>query len=100
MLREFSAPIPGPKQYDWAAVPAPQDCGEALGDPTALCGRIVYEGSYHRQDLSGAMETCLLRETLCRKLCQAVNKPSSSGSGPRQAQRSWSLFWTTLWQSP
>ena len=74
MLREFSAPIPGPKQYDWAAVPAPQDCGEALGDPTALCGRIVYEGSYHRQDLSGAMETCLLRETLCRKLCQAVNK--------------------------
>ena len=74
MLREFSAPIPAPRQYDWASVPAPVDCGEPLVDPTALCGRIVYEGSYHKQGLPGAMTVCLLRETLARKLAQAVNR--------------------------
>ena len=73
MLRAFSAPIPPPRQYDWAAVPAPADCGEALADPTALSPRITYEGAYLHQGLPGAMERCLLRKALTHKLADAVD---------------------------
>lgn len=80
MLREFSTPIPAPRQYDWSAIPAPTDCGEPLLDPTSLCRRITYQGAYRLQGLPGAMEHCLLRETLCHKLAQAVNKLPSEYS--------------------
>lgn len=65
-------PIPAPPFEDWDAVPAPRECGEPLVDPTALSSRIVYGAAYHRQGLSGAAETCLMREGAARRLCQAA----------------------------
>ncbi len=72
--RDFLSPIPAPAPEDWSRVPPPADCGEALVDPTALSSKILYDGSYARQGLPGAMETCLLRETVARKLTQAADK--------------------------
>lgn len=69
----FFAPIPAPPAEDWSAVPPPVDCGEGLADPTALSPRIAYDGAYLRQGLPGAMERCLLRETVARKLAQAAD---------------------------
>ena len=65
-------PIPPTTVEEWGAVPPPADCGEGLIDPTALSPRIVYDASYAKQGLEGAMETCLLRETVARMLAQAA----------------------------
>lgn len=70
----FLTPIPAPPPENWAAVPPPRDCGEALADPVALSPRISYAASYLGQGLPGAMERCLLRDTVARKLCEAAGK--------------------------
>lgn len=69
----FLSPIPVPTTEDWSRVPPPVDCGEALVDPTALSSRIIYDASYRKQGLPG-LETCLLRETVARKLVLAADK--------------------------
>lgn len=66
-------PIPRPRDYDWDAIPAPRECGEPLVDPTLLSPRIVYGAAYLRQGLPGE-ETCLVRETVAQKLCQAAER--------------------------
>lgn len=67
-------PIPAPAPEDWSRVPPPVDCGETLVDPTTLSSKIAYDGSYAKQGLQGAMETCLLRETVAGMLCEAADK--------------------------
>lgn len=67
----FLTPIPPEPEFDWEAIPAPVECGEPLADPTALSSRIVYGAAYLRQGLPGE-KTCLCRETVARKLCQAA----------------------------
>ena len=65
-------PIPPSPYEDWGSVPPPVDCGEELVDPTALSPRIVYDGSYAKQGLEGAMEACMVRETVARMLAEAA----------------------------
>lgn len=72
--QDFLSPIPAPAPEDWSRVPPPRDCWEALVDPTALSPKIAYDGSYAKQGLRGAMERCLLRETVARMLTQAADK--------------------------
>lgn len=69
--RDFLSPIPSPPAEDWASVPPPLDCGEALTDPTTLSDRILYDASYRKQGLPG-LETCLLRTAVAKKLAQAA----------------------------
>lgn len=72
--QDFLSPIPAPTAEDWSRVPPPRDCGEALMDPTALSPKIAYRASYLCQGLPGAMERCLLRETVARKLREAADQ--------------------------
>lgn len=69
--RDYLSPIPAPAAEDWSRVPPPIDCGEALVDPTTLSTKIFYDASYWKQGLPG-LETCLLRETLAKKLALAA----------------------------
>lgn len=71
---EFLAPIPAPLDYNWDAIPAPQECGEPLVDPTLLSPRITYGAAYLRQGLPGAEEACLVRKAVAARLKQAVDK--------------------------
>lgn len=71
--QEFFAPIPAPPQFDWDAIPAPAECGEPLVDPTGLSGRIAFDPVYLRDGHPGAMERCLLRQTVAQKLAQAAD---------------------------
>lgn len=71
--RDYRSPIPAPMREDWSRVPPPVDCGEPLADPTALSGKLLYDASYRRQGLPG-LETCLLRETVARKLALAADQ--------------------------
>ena len=64
--------IPPAPYEDWGSVPPPVDCGESLADPTTLSPRIAYAASYAKQGLEGAMETCLVRETVARMLVEAA----------------------------
>ena len=68
------SPIPAPPFQDWSKVPPPADCGEGLADPTALSPKIIYRSSYAKQKLPGAMEQCLLRETVSHMLCRAADR--------------------------
>lgn len=70
---EFLTPIPPEPDYDWDSIPAPQECGEPLVDPTLLSPRIAYGASYLRQGLPGA-ETCLVRQEVALRLKQAADK--------------------------
>jgi len=70
----FWKPIPPEPEFDWDSIPAPAECGEPLVDPTLLSPRITYGAAYLRQGLPGAAETCLVRETVARKLCEAAEK--------------------------
>lgn len=72
--RDFLSPIPAPTDEDWSWVPPPRDCGEALMDPTTLSPKIAYGAAYLRQGLPGAMERCLLRETVAKMLREAADK--------------------------
>lgn len=67
----MSRPIPPSPSEDWASVPPPADCGEALVDPTRLSPRITYGAAYLSQGLPG-MASCLLRETVANKLALAA----------------------------
>lgn len=69
---EFLAPIPLPLEYDWDAIPAPEECGEALMDPRGLSPRIAYDDTYRRQGIPGSQ--CLLRRTMAQKLSLAADK--------------------------
>ena len=71
--KEFLAPIPAPRDYDWDSIPAPAECGEPLVDPTLLSPRIVYGAEYLRQGLPGE-KTCLVRETVAQKLLRAADR--------------------------
>lgn len=70
----FLKPIPLPPDFDWDSIPAPMEQGEPLADPTALSPRILYGADYLRQGLAGAMEQCLVRETVAQKLRQAADE--------------------------
>jgi len=70
----FLKPIPPEPDYDWESIPSPAECGEPLTDPTLLSPRITYGAAYLRQGLPGAAETCLVRETVARKLVLAADK--------------------------
>lgn len=72
--RDFLTPIPPPRDFDWEAIPAPQECGEPLVDPTLLSPRITYGAAYLRQGLPGAEETCLVRKAMAIRLKQAADK--------------------------
>ena len=67
-------PIPPPPYEDWGSVSPPVDRGEELADPTALSPKIRYDGSYAKQGLAGAMEKCLVRETVARMLAEAAEE--------------------------
>ena len=73
-LSRACAPIPPYPEPDWSRVPPPADCGEALVDPTALSPRITYAASYLCQGLDGALDRCLLRETLAHRLVEAIDR--------------------------
>lgn len=72
--RQFLSPIPASRDYDWDAIPAPQECGEPLIDPTLLSSRIIYGAAYLQQGLPGAEKTCRCRRTVARKLRLAADK--------------------------
>lgn len=73
-ISQFQQPIPDFPTPDWSRIPAPADCGDPLIDPAVLTDRITYDASYLRQGLDGALDHCLLRETLACKLVQAIDK--------------------------
>ena len=72
--QEFLAPIPAPRDFDWDAIPAPIEYRELLVDPTRLSERITFDPVYLHDGHPGALDKCLLRETVAQKLVQAVDK--------------------------
>lgn len=68
----FLTPIPPAPEEDWERVPDPAECGEGLTDPTLLSDRIQYGAAYLCQGLPGAMDCCLLRESVTKRLAQAA----------------------------
>ena len=70
----FSNPIPPAPDFDWDRIPAPQECGEPLVDPTLLSSKIIYGAAYLQQGLPKAEKTCLCRQTVAQKLVQAADK--------------------------
>ncbi|MBC5731996.1 M15 family metallopeptidase [Pseudoflavonifractor hominis] len=70
--RDQQRPIPWEEDPDLSDVPAPQDCGEALLDVTDLHPRIRFDRAYQKRGLRGAMDRCLMREGVWKRLCQVV----------------------------
>ena len=66
-------PIPREEDPDLSGVPAPQECGEALIDVTERHPRIAFDRAYQKRGLHGAMDRCLMREEVWRRLCTVAD---------------------------
>lgn len=65
-------PIPPYPPEDWERVPAPVECGEELVDLADAAPEIGYDASYFKMGRPGAMERCLVRKGVAKRLKAAA----------------------------